>query len=182
MATAGRDDEDMRRHLLLVRHAKSAWDDTSLTDHDRPLAPRGTKALRRIRDHVLGADHRPELVLCSSSRRTVETLGGIRPAIPEQARVEVERELYLASAGTLLARLRALGSGVECAMVIGHNPGTQDLAMLLVGDGDAEMRAQLVTKLPTGAVVTLSFDGAWADLGGGVARIDDLFMPRPTRS
>lgn len=122
------------------------------------------------------------MVLCSSSRRTVETLGGIRPAIPEQARVEVERELYLASAGTLLARLRALGSGVECAMVIGHNPGTQDLAMLLVGDGDAEMRAQLVTKLPTGAVVTLSFDGAWADLGGGVARIDDLFMPRPTRS
>ena len=172
----------MRRHLLLVRHAKSAWDDTSLTDHDRVLAPRGTKALPRVRDHLLEVDHRPELVLCSSSRRTRETLEGIMPAIPEHARVEVERELYLAGAGTLLARLRGVGSGVECAMTIGHNPGTQDLAILLAGSGDTDMRAQLTTKLPTGAVVTLSFDGTWADLGGGVARIDDLFMPRPTRS
>ena len=172
----------MSRHLLLVRHAKSAWDDSSLTDHDRPLAPRGTNALPRLRDHVLGADHQPEMVLCSSSRRTVETLEGIRAAVPEQARVEVGREWYLASAATILERLHGIGSDVECVMVIGHNPGTQDLAVLLAGSGDADMRAQLAAKLPTGAVVTLSFDGPWANLDAGTARIDDLFMPRPPRS
>ena len=64
-------------------------------------------------------------------------------------------------------------------MVIGHNPTIEDLAARLVGSGDAELRAQLAAKVPTGALVALSFDGAWADLDAGAARIDALFLPRP---
>jgi phosphohistidine phosphatase len=171
----------MRRRLLLVRHAKSAWDDPSLVDHDRPLAPRGLKALPRLANHLARAECQAEMVLCSSSRRTVQTLDGIRVAFAERATTEVDPDLYLASAFDLLARLRDVDNRVQCAMFIGHNPGMQDLALLLVSAGDASLREQLLTKFPTAAAATLSFDGKWADLSPRTARIDHLFMPRAPR-
>jgi phosphohistidine phosphatase len=172
----------MRRDLLLVRHAKSAWDNSSLADHDRPLATRGEKALRRLSDELVRADHRPDVVLCSSSRRTVGTLDGIRAVLPRRVSIELVDELYLADADTLLTRLRRLDGKVRCAMLIGHNPGIEDLASLLVGSGDAGLRARLTAKVPTGALVALSFDGAWANLDAGVTRIDAMFVPRPPRT
>jgi phosphohistidine phosphatase len=172
----------IRRDLLLVRHAKSAWDDPSLVDHDRPLAPRGEKAVRRLREYLTRSEYRPDVVLCSSSRRTVDTLEGIRAALPKRARIDVVDELYLADADTLVTLLRAIGAEVGCAMLVGHNPGLEDLAALLAGAGDAGLRTQLAAKFPTGSLVALSFDGAWANLGAGAARIDALFVPRPPRS
>jgi len=171
----------VRRDLLLVRHAKSAWDDPSLNDHDRPLAPRGTKAVRRMSAYLTRAEYRPDVVLCSSSRRTVDTLDGIRGALPKRARVEVADDLYLADANTLLKRLHGLDGKDRCAMLVGHNPGVEDLASLLVGSGDDGLRAQLAVKFPTGALVAFSFVGAWADLDAGSARIDAFFVPRPPR-
>jgi len=171
----------VRRDLLLVRHVKSAWDDPSLADHDRPLAPRGTKALGRLADYLAGAEYRPDVVLCSSSRRTRDTLEGIRVVLPDRARVELSGDLYLADANTLLARLHRLDNSDRCAMVVGHNPGLEDLVALLVGSGDAGLRAQLAIKFPTGALAALSFEGAWADLDAGAARIGDLFVPRSPR-
>jgi phosphohistidine phosphatase len=181
-----RDDAAMRRRLLLVRHAKSAWDDPSLDDHDRPLAPRGIEALPRLCDHLTRVGHRPELVLCSSSRRTRDTLDGIRAVLPEDARVEIDGELYLADADELLARLRGIDGDdghqpVTCALLVGHNPGLQDLATLLGGTGDAGVRARVAAKLPTAAAVTLSFDAPWAELRPGAARMGELFTPRPPR-
>jgi phosphohistidine phosphatase len=172
----------IRRDLLLVRHAKSAWGDPSLTDHDRPLAPRGEKAVRRLRQCLARSEYRPDVVLCSSSRRTVDTLEGIRAALPKRARIDVVDELYLADADTLVTLLRAFDAQVGCAMLIGHNPGLEDLASLLAGSGDAGLRTQLAAKFPAGALVALSFDGTWATLAAGAARIDALFMPRPPRS
>lgn len=174
---ATRDADGMRRHLLLVRHAKSAWNDPSLADHDRPLAPRGTRALPRLRNHVTSMPP-PELVLCSTSRRTADTFEGIRAALHRDARIEMEPALYEATADTLLGRLQRVDSDVGCTMLIGHNPSMQDLAMLLVGAGDSAMRAQLSAKFPTAAALTLSLDRTWADLGAGAVRLDDLFLPR----
>jgi phosphohistidine phosphatase len=171
----------MRRNLLLVRHVKSAWDDPSLADHDRPVAPRGMKALRHLREYLKRSDYRPDVVLCSSSRRTVDTLDGIRAALPKRVTIEVADELYFANADTWLARLQALDGTIRCAMVIGHNPAIEDLAACLVGSGDGALRGQLAAKVPTGALVALSFDGAWMDLGIGAARIDALFLPRAPR-
>lgn len=171
----------VRRHLMLVRHAKSAWDDVSLADHDRPLAPRGVKALPLLRDHVAGAENLPELVICSTARRTVETLGGIRAVLPPDVVVKIDRAVYGASADGLLRRMHAVHDDVGSAMIIGHNPTIQDLTLLLVGSGDGEMRAQVAAKVPTGTAITLSFDGIWRDLGPGTAHLADLFMPRPPR-
>ena len=172
----------IRRDLLLARHAKSAWDDPSLADHDRPLAPRGAKAVRRLRAYLSRSEYRPDVVLCSSSRRTVDTLDGIRAVLPKRVRIDVVDELYLANADTLLTMLRGLDDTIRCAMLIGHNPGIEDLASCLAGSGDAGLRAQVAEKLPTGALVALSFDGSWANLGAGSARINALFVPRPPRS
>ena len=104
------------------------------------------------------------------------------PPCRSESSIELADELYLADAATLLARLQALDGTVRCAMVVGHNPGIEDLAARLVGSGDAALRAQLAAKFPTGALVALSFDCAWGDLGTGDARINALFMPRPPRA
>ena len=108
----------------------------------------------------------------------MDTLDGIRVALPKRARVELADEFYLAGASTLLKRLRGLDDKDRCVMVVGHNPGIEDLASLLVGSGDDGLRARLAVKFPTGALVVLSFGGAWADLDAGTARIDDFFVPR----
>ena len=171
----------MRRELLLVRHVKSAWDDPSRADHDRAVAPRGMKALRLLREYLERTDYRPMVVLCSSSRRTVDTLDGIRAALPKHASIEVTKALYLANADALDARVRALDDTIRCAMVVGHNPAIQDLAERLVGSGDTSLCTQLAAKLPTGALVALSFDGGWRDLCAGAANLDGLFLPRPPR-
>lgn len=171
----------MQRTLVLVRHAKSSWDDSALADHDRPLAPRGVKALDRMREHIAALELGSVRVWCSSARRALDTFEGVRAALPDDAVVVVDRSIYDANAEALLAHLHDVDDDVERVMVVGHNPTIQDLAIHLAGSGDHDARHQLVTKLPTGAIVTLSFDGQWQDLAKGTANLDTLFTPRRPR-
>lgn len=135
-----------------------------------------------MRDHLTLIGARPDVVLCSPARRTVDTLAGIRPALPDDVHVETVEVLYGAGADRLLRLVRSSTDDRGCVMVVGHNPGLGDLAALLAGSGDADAQAQLRTKFPTGAIASMSFDGAWAQLAPGAARLDDLFMPRRPRS
>lgn len=173
--------------MLVVRHAKSDWTDPSLADHDRPLAPRGIEALARMQDR-LATGPRPDLVLCSSARRALDTLAGIRPALPDAVEVEVERALYRADASALLDRLRTLGEDTGAVMIVGHNPALHDLALGLLGDVDGDdgvrdevARARLAAKFPTGAIAILTLGSRWVDLEPGCAVLDDFFTPRPAR-
>jgi len=168
----------VRRRLVVVRHAKSAWDDEALADHDRPLAPRGVRALDRMRAHVDGLELPALVVLCSTARRAVATFDGIRGALPDDAVVERDRSIYAADAATLLGRIRMIGDEFASAMIVGHNPALQDLVVDLVGSGDAEARRRIAGKLPTGAIVNMSFEGHWRDLAPGSCSLDDLFTPR----
>lgn len=111
------------RRLYLLRHAKSSWDDPSLADHDRPLAPRGRKASKRIAKHVRNEKIRPDLVLCSSSARTQATLERIRPELGKKVQIELDDVVYMATPPELVERLRTVAGGVESVMIIGHNPG-----------------------------------------------------------
>jgi phosphohistidine phosphatase len=167
-----------RHWLHLLRHAKSSWADAGLDDHDRPLAPRGEKALHRIGEHLAGTAHPPELVLCSSARRTTMTLAGIAASLPPGIDTSIEERLYGASSGELLERLRGVSDDVDGVMLIGHNPGLEDLAQVLVGAGDGALRARMTTKYPTGALATMSFSGSWAALGPGRATLEDYVVPR----
>jgi phosphohistidine phosphatase len=165
--------------LHLLRHAKSSWDDPRLGDVDRPLAPRGERAARRLARDLPPAGVAPRLILCSSARRALQTLDLIRPGLPSNAEIVVEEGLYGAGGPELMARLRRLPAGCVEAMVIGHNPGIHDLALALAG---SRAPAPLRERLPTGALVSLRCSAAgWRRLRPGVGEVTRLLLPRRRR-
>jgi phosphohistidine phosphatase len=167
------------RRLHLLRHAKSSWDDSTLADAERPLAPRGRKAAKRIAGWAAGHDVRPQVVACSSAVRARQTLQRVLPGLG-QPEVWTEESLYAASAETLLARIQALPDEVEEAMLIGHNPGLQELVLLLAERG--ELRDRAAAKLPTGALATLEADvRGWANIEPGQMRLSSFVVPRDLR-
>jgi phosphohistidine phosphatase len=164
------------KQLFLLRHAKSSWSESELVGRDRPLAPRGRRALKLIAEHLGREGVTPALVLCSSARRTRETLERTAPTLGEGIPVQIERELYAASEQRLLERLRAVEDDVESLMLIGHNPGVEQLALSLAGSG--QKLAGLRRKYPTGALATLVFSGRWGDLQPGRAELTDFVTPK----
>lgn len=166
------------RNLYLLRHAKSSWSNDRLDDHDRPLATRGEEAVARLRRYVTDAGIAPELVLCSSARRTTMTLDGIVPALPASTTVVIEAGLYGAPSGWLLGRLHDVSDDVASVMLIGHNPGLETLAVTLIGHGDASLRTRVEAKFPTGALAVLAFDGGWGGLGPAAATLEAFVVPR----
>jgi phosphohistidine phosphatase len=164
------------KRLYFLRHAKSSWKDTSLPDHDRPLAGRGRRAAEAIAGHLREQGIEPELVLCSTARRARETLERIEPARATSA-VRVEDDLYAASAGALLERLRSVPDTVESVMLIGHNPGLQQLALDLARPSPTVR--ELATKYPTAALATLTFPASsWQELDRDTAELVALVRPR----
>jgi phosphohistidine phosphatase len=162
------------RVLYLLRHAKSSWDDPGIEDHERPLAPRGRRAAGVLAGHVRSAGIVPELVLCSSARRTRETLEVVDPP----GEWQIESGLYAASPGTVLARLQSVPDGVRSAMVIGHNPTMQVLVLRLAAAASEADLEEVQRKFPTGALATLTFEGAWSELAPGRARLAAYVRPR----
>ena len=164
------------KRLYLLRHAKSSWKDTSLPDHDRPLAGRGRRAAKAIARHLREQNLEPQLVLCSTARRARETLERIQPALGA-ATVELEPDLYSASADALLERLRRVPDTVASVMLIGHNPGLQELALDLARPASAAR--ELAAKYPTAALATLAFEASsWRELDDDTAELVDLVRPR----
>jgi phosphohistidine phosphatase len=164
------------KRLYLLRHAKSSWKDTNLPDHDRPLAGRGRRAAKAMARHLREQGIEPELVLCSTARRARETLDRIEPALGTPA-IRVERDLYAASADALLERLRSVPDNVESVMLIGHNPGLQELALDLARRSNTV--AELEAKYPTAAVATLEvLVASWQELDRDTAELVALIRPR----
>ena len=164
--------------LYLLRHLKSSWDDPSLPDRERPLAPRGKKAGKKIARHLRESGIAPELVLCSPAVRTRETFDAVRSALGKPE-ARVLPELYAAADDELLAAVRGVEPAVASVLLVGHNPGLHDLALALTGRGDEEARRRLREKLPTGALVTLSFRaGTWIELMPGSGELVDYVVPR----
>jgi len=164
--------------LYLLRHAKSSWADSRLADHDRPLAPRGKRAIGALARHVAESGTRPALVLCSTAARARDTLDGVMRALGEDVDVWHEDDLYGASAEELLDRLRRLPAAVPSVMVVGHNPGMEDLAIELIGDGDEDALARLHAKFPTGALATLRVPDEWRALAPGRASLIAFVVPK----
>jgi phosphohistidine phosphatase len=164
------------KRLYLLRHAKSSWKDTSLPDHDRPLTGRGRRAAKAIARHMRDNGIEPELVLCSTAQRARETLDRIEPALGT-GEVQLEPDLYAASAPALLERLRSVPDSVESVMVIGHNPGLQELGLELARTGPAA--SDLAAKYPTAALATLALAASnWRELDRDTAELVELVRPR----
>ncbi len=165
-----------RMRLWLLRHAKSSWDEPGLDDRDRPLAPRGERSADRMSDYLLAEGIRPDVVLCSSALRTRETLARVLPALGPDLEIHIEPALYTFDAGSLLERVRAIPDGVS-AMLIGHNPAMQELAIRLAARGDG--LDTLAQKYPTGALAELEFPaGSWHEVGPATGELTRFVVPR----
>jgi len=163
--------------LFLLRHAKSSWDDPSVPDHDRPLNDRGRRAAAVMAEQIKLRGVRPEVVLCSTARRAVETLESLGEMFAESADIHIERGLYLAGVGDLTDRVNELSARVRSIMLIGHNPGMHAFGRALAGDDDARIES-LRSKFPTGALAVLEFDQEEWDLKPGMGRLQDFVLPR----
>jgi len=166
------------RRLLLLRHAK-AERGPGLEDHERPLARRGRRDAERMGAERARRRSPPERILCSSSRRTRETLEEILPQLPEGITVVIDRDLYLADPEAMLARIADVDDGVRTLLVVGHNPGIAELAELLAEGGNARELARLREKLPTcGLAEIRSRASRWRDLSAGGGILGAFLTPR----
>ncbi|WP_443080564.1 SixA phosphatase family protein [Streptomyces sp. PTD5-9] len=230
------------RRLIVLRHAKSAWPE-GVPDHERPLAGRGRRDAPAAGRRLYEAGYTPDLVVCSTARRTRETwdlaaaellvrgaaavpsepVGALREAgVPEAVCPEVGRpaaagpevvfepRVYEASAPALLGAVRdAVGPGAgagalvargggggggegrgggggegrsrgrcRTVLLVGHQPGVQELVLSLAGGGDEEALARVRTKFPTSAFAVLALPGAWDGLVPGAAVLADFVVPR----
>lgn len=171
--------ESKERRIYLLRHAKSAWDEPDTGDHDRGLAPRGRQAAERMAAWCRAERIAPALVLCSTARRTRETLARLLPHLAGTARIEFEEGLYLAGADELLRRLRRVEDPLRSVMLIGHNPGMHELALTLADAGDPAALQRLRGKYPTGALAEIAFAAErWRDIAPGRGRLVRFVVPR----
>jgi phosphohistidine phosphatase len=163
--------------LHLLRHGKSSWDDPSLTDAERPLAPRGRHAVKAMRRHLADAGVSADLVLVSPARRAAETWTGVAPALPD-AVMRVEPSIYGADVAALLTLVHAVEDEYGSVLLIGHDPGFHELAVALSGAGDDHVLTALHTKFPTGSLASITFDGEWPDVDRGRGRLVSFVRPR----
>lgn len=167
------------RHLLLLRHAKSAWDEPELADVDRPLAARGRKTAPLLAHWLDQQQLTPDLVLCSPARRVQETWELMRPVLGEGVPTKILRTLYLAGRSRLLAALRRTPEDVRTLLLIGHNPGLAGLALSLSGVGREKALARMAKKFPTAGLAVISFDAEqWSTIGAGGGKLEAFVRPK----
>jgi phosphohistidine phosphatase len=165
--------------LCLFRHAKSSWDDPGQADAERPLNGRGRKAATAMGRYIAAEGLLPDRILCSTAVRTRETVArafGDTKGTPEP---EFSDAIYLAPAERLLELVRKLSQRSKRVMIVGHNPGLQDLALDLVASGDDDAVARLAEKLPTAALAVITFEAAsWRAVGPRGGRLERFVTPR----
>jgi len=162
--------------LLLLRHAKSSWDDPKLPDHTRPLNARGKYAAANVGRVLRHMQLNPDRVLVSSARRTLQTLEQLEPweATP---RVEVLDALYLAPARGILDLLQHVPPATERLLVVGHNPGLHELGLLLTDTEEGLEQQKLHEGFPTAALAWFTFHTPWAELREGHATLTRFLVP-----
>lgn len=167
------------KKVILLRHAKSSWDDPAVDDHDRPLNRRGKAAAPLIGHWLSERRHLPDTVLCSSAARTTETVRRLRKTLPKLPAPAVERELYHASPSAMRDRLAMLPQDCETVMLVGHNPGLGSLVRKL-SDGRENRRCRRAYEhFPTGAAAVLELDvESWSQIDFASARFVDFAVPR----
>jgi phosphohistidine phosphatase len=163
--------------LHLLRHAKSSRDE-GIADRERKLSRRGREDARRVGAHLPAAVGKLDLVLCSTAQRTRETAALALAEFRPGPRLQFEDWLYLAGRAALLKRLSLLDESDGAVLVIGHNPGLHELALVLAAPDSPDFAALSHGKFPTAARASLSIDGAWSTLGRARHALTDYITVR----
>jgi phosphohistidine phosphatase len=165
--------------LTLLRHAKSSWDDPSARDFDRPLNRRGRKAARAmgkaIREQGIAFDR----ILASPAARVVGTLEDLAEGYGGPIDPVFDHRIYMATAATLLKLVRETDDTAERLLVVGHNPGMEALALMLIRDDGNGLRSEMSVKYPTAALAEIELPvDHWRDVDLGRGRLDRFIRPR----
>ena len=164
----------MRHELLLLRHAKSSWDSAARADFDRPLAPRGIRNATRLGAYTADQDYRPDLTLCSAAQRARETAQLVLSQNPG-AQLEIRESLYHAGLATLVNSVREQPDDLARLMIVGHNPGMDQLLVYLC---ENEISLTGSGKLMTTATLArIECKCAWAQLAPEHCNLIALLRP-----
>ncbi len=168
------------KKLTLLRHAKSSWDDTVSRDFDRPLNDKGKKASKAIGTFIKRQELDFDLVLASPAVRVIETLEFVEEASGGSYEPEWERKIYLASSVTLMDVLRGVDGDYDHILMVGHNPGLEDLVFDLVpDDGSSKARDMVEEKYPTAALAEMSLDiESWSEIADNCGTLNRFTRPR----
>ena len=164
--------------LMLLRHAKSSWP-SGVQDAERPLSERGETAARVMGNYMAHHSLFPDRVLCSPARRTRDTWTSLSAQWPPVTDATFDARLYDATRHGILSLVRSQDRALRSLLLIGHNPGLQEAAELLIAAGDVELRERLREKFPTAALAVIDFaaDG-WNRVHERSGRLDRYVTPR----
>lgn len=166
--------------LILLRHAKSGWDDHGARDFDRRLNPKGDRAARTMGQHLRSAGLSWDHAIASPAARVVETLAQVSAGYGRTIEPAWERQAYLAPASMLLDLIHHAPGTAASLLLAGHNPGLEELILLLVPDraGDA-LRDEVESKFPTASVAVMTCDGdEWSAIAAGKCALTHFTRPR----
>ena len=160
----------MPRTLYLLRHAKSSWKNASLRDFDRPLKGRGRDAAKEIGKRLADEKPQPELVVCSPAARTRETADIVLKHSKLKVDLTFDERIYEASLRDLLQVVGGLPDAKQVAMMIGHNPGFEELVAYLSGEH---------RRMPTCGLAKIRLDAeSWKDVRAGEGTLEWFIVPK----
>jgi len=166
--------------LALFRHAKSDWSDARARDFDRPLNERGQRGARAMGDYIKSTGRQFARMIASPAVRAAETVEEASRAWGCTFKVEWDRRIYLASSATLIDLIKEIEGDPASVLMVGHNPGLEDLIFDLVpDDGTSPLRDVVEQKFPTATFAVIELDVEnWSDVTEGCGRLTELKRPR----
>ncbi len=172
-----RPSDDQNRELLVFRHGKSDWSTDAATDFERPLAERGRRATKRMGRWMVEQKLLPDHIVSSPARRARQTAERFcRSAGLDASRITWNPTVYEADLTTLLDVLAACPGEHRRIMLVGHNPGLEEMVRYLAGDQGPGLDVD--NPMPTAALAQLAMPARWDELGRGCARLLRLQHPR----
>ncbi len=156
--------------LYILRHAKSSWDDATISDFDRPLNSRGLTAAPFMGTVMKDRGDVPDVIISSPAERARQTADLVKIAAGFTADIAFDHSIYDATVGMLLSVIAALRADVRSALVVGHNPGIENLVFYLTGQ---------ISPMPTAALAVIELDlQKWHDVSGNCGSLQKIIRPK----
>jgi phosphohistidine phosphatase len=168
------------KYLTLFRHAKSGWDDPVARDFDRALNARGKRAAEMMGRFAAKQGMAFDQMISSPAVRCAETLDGFFVGYGQTIEPSWDRRIYLASSATLIDVIRETPATTVSLIMVGHNPGLEDVILDTVpDDGSSPLRALVEAKFPTASIAVLALESdSWTDLGKAPVKLVAFTRPR----
>ncbi|MEP3234155.1 MAG: histidine phosphatase family protein [Hyphomicrobiales bacterium] len=167
------------RTLIFLRHAKSSWALPGIDDFDRPLNERGNNAAPQIANWLVSEGIKPDVIVCSSAKRTQETLAHMEPLFGQETATIMEPDLYLAPSSTLFSCTEQLDDTFETVMLLAHNPGLHDAALSVLTAASRRESGEMRSRFPTCACAVVSLPiNSWSEITTDIGELNAYMTPR----